>query len=257
MKKLFAMMLAAAMCLSLCVPAFAAEDTIISYSILQKEWKTGATQFRGADGNIYISVKTIEPDGRLKSVVSGPTGSAEVIRDANSITITTTALDGTVSQVTNMLNTPSCFQAESLRTVTEIAGEEWGFHCRTNDSREATLGILWTLSSEDGTHAAYDDNNTTYRGYAEDFWDQIISMNASIRSAKSIMISIGISGIQTIVNAFFGVAGTLEAVYAVLDTFNCGYESAQAWKKAREYANRANYDFARYRNATQSSTQMV
>lgn len=259
-KKFISLVLSCAIILSLCITAFAAEtgSTTVEY-------------YTDADGNTYETTRTIEPNGRVRAVVVGPTGRSEAIKDEHSITITTTTLDGTVHQVTNSLDTTYATEnAEMLstRAVSEISGEAWGFNCRMNDQRESTVGILWSLAAEDTTygtgtntrvtyHSAYDGNDSTARGYAESFWSQIISMNASIRDAQIAMAEYTIQVYNTVVSAMAGVLGTLEAVQSVLSASLCNYASAQHWKTAREYANMANYNFNRYRSATQSSTQSM
>lgn len=260
-KKFISLVLSCAIVLSLCIPAFAAENdgsTTVKYST-------------DSDGSVYKSTRTVEPDGRIRVVVVGPTSTTESVRDEHSITITTTTSDGTVYQVTNNLDNvleTSNVDNYATRAVSEVSGEEWGFNCRMNDQRESTVGILWSLAAEDTTygtgtntrvvyHSAYDGNDSTARGYAESFWNQIISMNASIRDAKIAMYNEGAETIAFVVASMAGVLGTLDSIRSVLESYKCAYASEQYWKTAREYANMANYNFNRYRSATQSSTQSV
>lgn len=247
MKKLVAQILSFAVLLNLCIPVFATSQSI--------EWDVGTTYSYDENGNEYKSVKSIEPDGGYKSVVSGINGVAESIRYNNIVYFSWTANDGTFSEwsVDLTSSTKNYIDASdeinSTRAIQEIEGLEWGFYCRANDGKEDSIGINWTLHSEEGKVIGADQNNSTYRSYAESFWNDIISMNASIRSAKASMSRYGNETINMVAALLSGTAAVGEIIRSALDAAQCDYESTLDWQTAREYANQANYYFLRYKNA--------
>ena len=256
MKRIICAFLVAVLCMNLYVPALAVEEV--------PDYEVGTFYWYDSDGNEYTTVKSFDPDGAYRVVTSGPTSIAVGVRKGDIIDFTTTTPDGEVYQShvdLSSIKTESSSEEEddmiSPLAIQAISGEEWGFSCKANDANESTRGITWTLFSEEGGHIGQDKNNSEYRGYAENFWNCIISMNAAIRSAKAKMVSADINTMKSLVSALAGVLGTLEAVHTVMDAIQCKYEGDNEWKTAREYANQANYYFLRFRKATQSTEQRL
>lgn len=247
MKKIITRVLLFVVLLNLCVPVFATSESI--------EQNVETTYSYDEDGNEYKTVKSIMPNGGYKSVVSGINGVAESIRYGDIVYFSWTANDGTFSEWSVDLSSLTKNYVEisddinSGRAIQEIEGLEWGFYCRANDGKEDSIGINWTLYSEEGKVIGADQNNSTYRGYAESFWNDIISMNASIRAARSSMNKYGNETINLVAAMLSGTAAVGEVIRNVLDTAQCDYDSALDWQTAREYANQANYYFLRYKNA--------
>ncbi len=256
MKRIICAFLVAVLCMNLYVPALAVEEV--------PDYEVGTFYWDDSDGNTYTTVKSVEPDGTYKVTVSGISGTTEAVRKGDIVDFTSITPEGEVHQWSVDLSpseTESSYEGDdnmiSPMAIQTISGEEWGFSCKANDANESTRGITWTLFSEEGGHVGQDKNNSEYRGYAENFWDCIISMNAAIRSAKAKMLSADLSTTKALVSALAGALGTLDAVHAAMDIVQCQYEGDNEWKTAREYANKANYYFLRFRKATQSTEQRL
>ena len=246
MKKLLSILLAFCMVFSLCIDGKALDNNNTHFV---------GTQYQvDENGDVHTITGEMEDDGAYRVLVTCSSCVVECIRRGNILNFTQTNSDGTVKQWTTDLSADHSYLEDnsdiSLLASQSIEGEAWGFSCYSDDTREDTEGLRWKMSSEEGTLMSFDQNNLTYRAYAENFWSNIISMNAAVREAKANMLSSELAKLNIVLNALFLVEGSLAAVEAALTSVDCSVRSALQWKTAREYANQANYYYPRYQSAT-------
>ena len=251
MKKFIAFLLSSVLAVTIAMPSFAASPA--SFDTTRYTTDTS--------GNVYTIKETLLPNSDRKVTVTGPNGVSERIHRENMIYFTWTPYSGesktwsvdTSAQPDTVTNNNGIEPYAS----SSIEGLEWGFSCTYDDSNESSFGLYWLLYSEYGGYVAYDSNNSTYRGYAETFWQNIISMNACIRDAKIAMAECTAADIATVVSALAGADAAYEVITNALDTVTSNYASAQHWQTAREYANLANYYYNRFQRETGSTNMSV
>ena len=251
MKKFIAFLLSSVLAFTIAMPSFAASPA-----------SSDTTRYTtDTSGNVYTIQETLLPNSDRKVTVTGPNGVSERIHRENMIYFTWTPYSGesqtwsvdTSAQPDTVTNNNGIEPYAS----SSIEGLEWGFSCKYDDSDESTFGIYWLLYSEDGGHVAYDSNNSTYRGYAETFWQNIISMNACIRDAKIAMAEYSAKEIAMVVSALAGADAAYEVITNALDAVTSDYASAHYWQSSREYANLAYFYFNRFQSATGSINRSV
>lgn len=130
MKKLFAMILAAAMCLSLCVPAFAAGDEVESSATLMKKDDLN-TEFSGS----LLGEDTVYDDeGILRSIVN--TYSINVPYDGNYHT-----LDSLLELTPGTASFVGAWGPSYARLTVEIISDDGGYGTMTS----VASGVTGTL----------------------------------------------------------------------------------------------------------------
>jgi|GEM_PF-5065850 len=231
-KKIVSFVLVLAIALTICIPAFAATSSNSSSVML--------------NGEKYTITQSVNDQGQKVVTVVSKNDCSSIVNTGDTLQISTTTSSGTQDHTISLTQKAKSLSPMSTASSGSVSSAFWtNFYCYWDTSNLSSSGVFWSMSCDNGGISAYDQKNTTARGYAESLRSDVqaifsaeVSETAFLGVAEAGLIAAAISsetGVGVIAGVVVALGGTLAAVpYFV-----------QAWTSAQN----ANYHFSLFNDA--------